>query len=31
MAVLGKMPSARIVLLDGSERMVSVAAEKIDR
>ncbi|VVB70653.1 tRNA (cmo5U34)-methyltransferase [uncultured archaeon] len=29
LAVLGKMPSARIFLLDGSERMVSVAREKI--
>lgn len=31
LAVLQKMPSARIYLIDGSERMVRVAAEKISR
>jgi SAM-dependent methyltransferase len=31
LAVLGKMPSARILLLDGSERMVGIAAQKIAR
>src|SRR5512137_37450 len=31
LAVLQKIPSARIYLIDGSERMVEVAAEKISR
>jgi tRNA (cmo5U34)-methyltransferase len=31
LAVLRKMPSARVYLIDGSERMVQVAAEKISR
>jgi tRNA (cmo5U34)-methyltransferase len=31
MAVLQKMPAARVYLIDGSERMVQVAAEKISR
>jgi len=31
LAVLQKMPSARIYLIDGSERMVKVAEEKISR
>jgi tRNA (cmo5U34)-methyltransferase len=31
LAVLQKMPSARIYLIDGSERMVQVAEEKISR
>ncbi|HPS90646.1 MAG TPA: class I SAM-dependent methyltransferase [Methanothrix sp.] len=31
MAVLRKMPAARVYLIDGSERMVQVAAEKISR
>ena len=31
LAVLQKIPSARIYLIDGSERMVKVAAEKISR
>ena len=31
LAILQKMPSARVYLIDGSERMVQVAAEKISR
>jgi tRNA (cmo5U34)-methyltransferase len=31
LAVLQKIPSARVYLIDGSERMVKVAAEKISR
>jgi len=31
MAILKKIPSARVFLIDGSERMVSVAADKLSR